>query len=45
MPRRCRRVDSTPNVTFFKPAGIRMVDLEEINLTVDEYGAVRLKDS
>ncbi|MFX1508539.1 MAG: DUF134 domain-containing protein [Promethearchaeota archaeon] len=43
-PRRCRRVGSTPNVTYFKPAGIRMVDLEEINLTVDEYEAVRLKD-
>jgi predicted DNA-binding protein (UPF0251 family) len=31
-------------VTYFKPAGIRMIDLEEINLTVDEYEAVRLKD-
>ena len=43
-PRRCRRVGSTPNVTYFKPAGIRMVDLEEINLTVDEYEAIKLKD-
>ena len=43
-PRRCRIVGSTPNVTYFKPAGIRMVDLEEVNLTVDEYEAVRLKD-
>ena len=43
-PRRCRRVGFKPNVTYFKPAGIRMVDLEEINLNVDEFEAVRLKD-
>lgn len=33
-----------PGVTYFKPAGIRMVDLEETNLTVDELEAIRLKD-
>jgi len=33
-----------PNVTYFKPAGIRMIDLEESILTVDEFEAVRLKD-
>ena len=43
-PRRCRRVFSEPNVTFFKPAGIRMIELEESILTVDEFEAVRLKD-
>jgi predicted DNA-binding protein (UPF0251 family) len=31
-------------VTYFKPAGIRMVDLEESVLPVDEFEAVRLKD-
>lgn len=33
-----------PNITYFKPAGIRMVDLEETILAVDEFEAVRLKD-
>lgn len=43
-PRRCRRVGQEPNVTYFKPAGIRMVDLKETTLTVEEFEAVRLKD-
>ncbi len=43
-PRRCRRVWFEPNVTYFKPAGVRMIDLEETILTVDEFEAVRLKD-
>lgn len=33
-----------PNVTYFKPAGIRLNDLEESTLTVEEFEAVRLKD-
>jgi predicted DNA-binding protein (UPF0251 family) len=43
-PRRCRRVWFEPDVTYFKPAGVRMIDLEESVLTVDEFEAVRLKD-
>jgi hypothetical protein len=43
-PRRFRRVWVEPNVTYFKPAGVRMIDLEESILTVDEFEAVRLKD-
>ena len=43
-PRICRRVRFRPNVTYFKPAGVRMRELEEVTLTVDEYEAVRLKD-
>ncbi len=43
-PRRFRRVFSEPNITYFKPAGIRMVDLEETVISVDEFEAVRLKD-
>jgi predicted DNA-binding protein (UPF0251 family) len=40
----CRRVCSRPETTYFKPAGVRVVDLEESTLSVDEYEAVRLKD-
>jgi len=43
-PRICRRVWLLPGVTYFKPAGIRMRDLEETVLTVDEFEAIRLKD-
>jgi predicted DNA-binding protein (UPF0251 family) len=43
-PRHCRRVCFEPGITYFKPAGVPMIDLEEINLTVDEFEAIRLKD-
>lgn len=43
-PRLCRRVRFRPGVTYFKPAGVRMVELEETILGIDEYEAVRLKD-
>jgi len=43
-PRLCRRVWFEPNVTYFKPAGIPVRELEEIILTVDEFEAIRLKD-
>jgi predicted DNA-binding protein (UPF0251 family) len=43
-PRRNRRIWSEPGVTYFKPAGIRMRELDESIVTVDEFEAVRLKD-
>jgi predicted DNA-binding protein (UPF0251 family) len=43
-PRRHRSVRFQPDVTFFKPSGVEMRDLEESILTVDELEAVRLKD-
>lgn len=43
-PHRCRRVNLEPNVTYFKPRGIPLVELEEVILQVDEFEAVRLKD-
>jgi len=43
-PRLIRNVYLTPGVTYFKPAGVRMVDLEEVVLTVEEFEAIRLKD-
>jgi predicted DNA-binding protein (UPF0251 family) len=33
-----------PEVTYFKPAGIRLIELGEVNLTREEHEAVRLKD-
>lgn len=43
-PRLCRRIRFKPNTTYFKPVGIRIVDLEEVILTFEEYEAIRLVD-
>ena len=43
-PRMRRRVRFTPSVTYYKPAGVRMTDLEEVVLLPDELEALRLKD-
>lgn len=39
-----RRVDSIPRVTYFKPAGVPLSDLEEARLSIEEAEAIRLKD-
>jgi len=46
VPRRpkCRRVAFLPNLTFFKPAGTPLKQLEEEHLRVEELEAIRLKD-
>jgi len=43
-PRICRRVRFRGDFHYFKPQGIRMIDLDETILAVDEFEAVRLKD-
>ena len=46
MARPCcpRRIATLPSVVFFKPAGIPLRDLREIELAADELEAVRLAD-
>jgi predicted DNA-binding protein (UPF0251 family) len=39
-----RRVGFIPQVTYFKPAGVRLVQSQEICLAVEEAEAIRLKD-
>ena len=39
-----RKVASIPQVTFFKPAGVPLANLEEVTLTVEEAESLRLKD-
>ena len=39
-----RKVGYNPEVSYFKPRGIPMLDLEEVTLTVDEREAIRLAD-
>lgn len=43
-PRACRRVNFDPRVKYFKPQGIPLVDLEEIELSLEEMEALRLKN-
>ena len=43
-PPKCRRVAFLPSVTHFKPAGIPLRTLEEIQLSIEEVEAIRLKD-
>jgi predicted DNA-binding protein (UPF0251 family)/predicted Fe-Mo cluster-binding NifX family protein len=46
MPRpRCRRnIGFLPSVTYFKPAGVRLAELEEVVIQHDELEAIRLKN-
>lgn len=46
MPRiKCHRfIESNPKTTYFKPKGIPMNFLEEINLEMDEFEAIRLRN-
>lgn len=43
-PRLRRRVCGNPRADFFKPAGIPLKQLQEINLEIDEFEAIRLID-
>ena len=46
MPRPCRRrkIHFSPDVTYYKPAGVPIRDLEEVELKMDEIEAIRLCD-
>ncbi len=46
MPRRkCRRnVRFSPDCLFFKPAGIKLRDMQNVVIYADELEAIRLKD-
>jgi len=43
-PFRCRCVRCMPGTNYFKPRGVPLTSLEEVNLTVDEFEAIRLAD-
>ena len=46
MPRPCkkRKIRGKPNSNYFKPAGIRISELSEITLTLEEFESIRLID-
>lgn len=43
-PRLRRKIRGNPKSSYFKPAGIRIRELQETLLTMEEFEAVRLKD-
>jgi predicted DNA-binding protein (UPF0251 family) len=43
-PQAPRKIGVDPEITWFKPAGVRMIDLQEVVLTLDELEALRLAD-
>jgi len=42
-PRSCRRVEFSPDITYYKPQGVPISDLKVVNLTLEEIEALRLK--
>ncbi len=42
-PRLCRKVGFNPNITYFKPQGVPLRNLEVVELTAEEVEAYRLR--
>jgi predicted DNA-binding protein (UPF0251 family) len=43
-PTKCRFVDAPPGVDYFKPRGIPLREIEEVEITIEEFEAIRLKN-
>jgi predicted DNA-binding protein (UPF0251 family) len=43
-PQKDRIVAFNPHISYFKPRGIPLIELDEVRLTVDEREAIRLSD-
>ena len=41
-PRLCRRINFNPSVSYFKPQGVPLRNLEVVELTIEEIEAYRL---
>jgi len=44
-PRLCRIIEFNPNITYFKPQGVPMRELEIVELTAEEVESLRLKNT
>ncbi|BFT94121.1 MAG: hypothetical protein MNSN_04100 [Minisyncoccus archaeiphilus] len=42
-PRLCRKISFNPGITYFKPQGVPMCNLEIVELTIEEIEAYRLR--
>lgn len=43
-PRLCRKINFSPSARYFKPQGIPLRELSEVELTLEELEALRLKN-
>lgn len=43
-PQKCRFIKESPSINYFKPQGIPISELDIVELTIDEFEAVRLAD-
>ncbi len=43
-PRKCRIIHTEPQVTYFKPRGVPLRDLAEVELPMEGFEAIRLAD-
>ncbi|MBT6690718.1 DUF134 domain-containing protein [Candidatus Parcubacteria bacterium] len=43
-PKLCRRVEFNADITYFKPRGVPMSILDEVQLSIEEVEALRLKN-
>lgn len=43
-PRSQKKIAYNPEITYFKPSGVRMRDLDVVELTLEEVEALRLKN-
>jgi len=43
-PRKCRRIEFEPSVFYFKPQGVPLRFLDEIELSAEELETMRLKN-
>ncbi len=44
-PKKCKKIGKNPHVTFYKPQGIPLRELKEIELTLEEWESLRLRHS
>ncbi|OGY41067.1 MAG: hypothetical protein A2Y82_01505 [Candidatus Buchananbacteria bacterium RBG_13_36_9] len=43
-PRLCRRIKIKPTITYFKPRGVCLNDLDIVSLSLEEIEALRLRN-
>jgi predicted DNA-binding protein (UPF0251 family) len=43
-PKKCRNIGHSLLVTYFKPQGVNLKDMDIVELTVDELEAIKLRD-
>jgi predicted DNA-binding protein (UPF0251 family) len=43
-PKLCRKIEFDPDITYFKPQGVPLRNLEVVDLTLEEVEALRLKN-